>query len=143
MLFLDFIKHCLNKIVSDAQRIPTPIFVKKLYLFFYDYFLTLKQYCAYLLIHVRLFAIPQTVALQPPLSMGFSRQETWVSCHVLLQEIFPSQGSNPGLSHCRQILYCLSHQGSPQTIEIQWLLIFQCLSSRAFQWNIIIALYHT
>ena len=29
------------------------------------------------------------------------------------QEIFPSQGLNPGLLHCRQILYSLSHQGSP------------------------------
>ena len=32
----------------------------------------------------------------------------------LLQGIFPSQISNPGLLHSRQILYCLSHQGSPQ-----------------------------
>ena len=32
-----------------------------------------------------------------------------VSCHALL----PSQGSNPGLPHCRQILYLLSHLGSP------------------------------
>ena len=32
--------------------------------------------------------------------------------HFLLQ-IFPTQGSNPGLLHCRQILYHLSHQGSP------------------------------
>ena len=31
----------------------------------------------------------------------------------LLQGIFPSQGSNPGLLHCRQILYHLSHQRSP------------------------------
>ena len=30
-----------------------------------------------------------------------------------LQGILPSQGSNPGLLHCRQILYRLSHQGSP------------------------------
>ena len=36
-----------------------------------------------------------------------------VNCHALLQEIFPTQGSNPGLPHCRQILYHLSHQGSP------------------------------
>ena len=36
-----------------------------------------------------------------------------VGCHALLQGIFPTQGLNPGLSHCRQILYCLSHQGSP------------------------------
>ena len=31
----------------------------------------------------------------------------------LLQGIFPTQGSNPGLLHCRRILYQLSHQGSP------------------------------
>ena len=30
----------------------------------------------------------------------------------LFQRIFPTQGSNPGLAHCRQILYPLSHQGS-------------------------------
>ena len=36
-----------------------------------------------------------------------------VGCHALLQGIFPTQGSNPGLLHCRQILHCLSHQGSP------------------------------
>ena len=35
------------------------------------------------------------------------------SCHSLLQGIFLTQGSNPGLLHCRQILYPLSHQGSP------------------------------
>ena len=35
-----------------------------------------------------------------------------VGCHALLQGIFPTQGSNPGLPHCRQVLYRLSHQGS-------------------------------
>ena len=35
----------------------------------------------------------------------------------LLQGIFPTQGSNPGLLHCKQILYQLSHQGSPRTLE--------------------------
>ena len=39
---------------------------------------------------------------------------TGVGCHSLLQGIFPIQGSNPGLPHCRQILYQLSHQGSPK-----------------------------
>ena len=34
--------------------------------------------------------------------------------HPLLQGIFPTQGSNPGFPHCRQILYHLSHQGSPR-----------------------------
>ena len=32
-----------------------------------------------------------------------------MGCHFLLQEIFPTQGLNPGLPHCRQTLYCLSH----------------------------------
>ena len=39
-----------------------------------------------------------------------------VSRHSLLQGIFPTQGSNPGLLHCRQILYQLRHQGSPLPI---------------------------
>ena len=38
-----------------------------------------------------------------------------MGCHFLLQGIFPAQGLNPGLLHCRQILYCLSHQQSPFT----------------------------
>ena len=44
---------------------------------------------------------------------GFSRQGYWSGLPSLLQEIFPTQGSNPDLLHCRQIFYCLSHQGSP------------------------------
>jgi len=36
-----------------------------------------------------------------------------VGCHFLLQGIFLTQGLNPGLPHCRQTLYPLSHQGSP------------------------------
>ena len=32
----------------------------------------------------------------------------------LLQGIFPTQGENPGLPHCRWILYQLSHKGSPK-----------------------------
>ena len=36
-----------------------------------------------------------------------------MGCHFLLQGIFPTQGSNPGLPHCRQTLYPLSHQGNP------------------------------
>ena len=36
-------------------------------------------------------------------------KNTGVDCHALLQEIFLIQGSKPGLPHCRQILYCLSH----------------------------------
>ena len=37
--------------------------------------------------------------------------------HSFLQEIFPTQGSNLGLLHCRQIVYHLSHQGRPSASE--------------------------
>ena len=59
---------------------------------------------------------PHRVAHQAPLSMDFPRKNTGVGCHFLLQGIFPTQESNPGLLHCRQILYCVSHQGSPFSI---------------------------
>ena len=36
---------------------------------------------------------------------------------TLLQGIFPTQGLNPGLLHCRQILYHLGHKGSPRILE--------------------------
>ena len=55
-------------------------------------------------------------------------QDTRVGSPSLLREIFPIQGSNPGLLHCRQILYQLSHKGSPRIL--QWV---ACpFSSRSF-----------
>ena len=58
-----------------------------------------------------IFETPWTVTRQAPLSMGLSRQEYW-SGHFLLQGLFSTQKLNPGLLHCRQILYFLSHLGS-------------------------------
>ena len=43
-------------------------------------------------------------------------QNTGVGSHTLLQGIFPTQGSNPGPPHCRQIPYQLSRQGSPEPL---------------------------
>ena len=66
---------------------------------------------------------PKSPALQadsfPPETPGKPKQSLWnspgknigVGIHSLLQEIFPTQGLIPRLSHCRQILYHLSHQG--------------------------------
>ena len=42
----------------------------------------------------------------------FPGKNTGMGCHFLLQEIFSTQGLKPGLPHCRQTLYRLSHQGS-------------------------------
>ena len=44
-------------------------------------------------------------------------KNTGVGSLSLLQGIFPTQGSNPDLPHCRQILYQLSHKGSPRILE--------------------------
>ena len=54
------------------------------------------------------FVTPQTIQ-----SMDSPGQNTGVDCLSLLQGIFPTQASNPGVPHCRQILYQLSHKGSP------------------------------
>ena len=48
---------------------------------------------------------------------GIFQANTGVGSPSLLQGIFPTQGSNPGLQHCRRILYQLSHRGSPRILE--------------------------
>ena len=67
----------------------------------------------------------EPVSLTPPtLAVRFfTTSANWeatknigVGSHSLLQGIFPTQGLNAGLLHCRQILYHLSHQESPQCI---------------------------
>ena len=44
-------------------------------------------------------------------------QNTGLGSLSLLQGIFPTEGSTPGLPHCRRILYQLSHRGSPRILE--------------------------
>ena len=74
----------------------------------------------------------------------FLGNSTGVDCHCLLQGIFPTQGSNPGLLHCRQRVYHLSHlllscllqfrdisQGMSITLLPQHLCICLCISAFA------------
>ena len=56
-------------------------------------------------------------AHQAPVHGDSPGKNTGVGCYALLQGIFPTQGLNPGLPHCRRILYQLSHQGSPRILE--------------------------
>jgi len=67
-----------------------------------------------------------------------------VGCYALLQRIFPTQGSNPGLPHCRRILYQLSYEESPWGVFCLFVFCFFffpqilrteviCLSLSAFQ----------
>ena len=118
---------------------------------------------------VRLFATPWTVAYQAPRLWDFPGKSAEVDWQFLLQGIFPTQESNPGLSHCRQTLYCLSHQGSPQTflassqfffwdpgsssLTLSWILflegwlsplqlvVFLAVLSCTFTWDIILCLF--
>ena len=52
-----------------------------------------------------------------------------VGSHSLLQGIFLTQGWNPSLLHCRQVLYCLSHQGSPREAKLDSILLAKILQS--------------
>ena len=61
--------------------------------------------------HVRLFVTPWTTQ-----SMEFSRQEYWSGEPFRSPGDLPTQGSNPGLPHCRQILYQLP-PAKPKTDE--------------------------
>ena len=46
-----------------------------------------------------------------------------MSCHFLLQGIFPTQGLKPGLPHCKQILFHLSHQGIKTSMKHHLMLV--------------------
>ena len=73
----------------------------------------------YKIYYIWLFATPWTIACQVLCTWNSPGQNTWASSQSLLQGIFSIQGSNPGLPHCRWILYCLSHQGSPKMLMQQ------------------------
>ena len=57
-------------------------------------------------------ATPWSVVYQAPLSMGFSRQESWSGLPFPSPGDLSTQESNPGLLHCRQILYRPSYEES-------------------------------
>ena len=61
--------------------------------------------------HVQLFRTPWNSPWDSP------GQNPGVGSLSLFQVIFPTQGSKPGLPHCRRILYQLSHQARPRTLE--------------------------
>ena len=57
-------------------------------------------------------------------------KNTRLGCHSLLQGIFPTQGSNPGPLPCRQILYHLSHQGTPKVTCTHCRKFIMCMCKR-------------
>ena len=74
------------------------------------------MYCAVLGRSVVSDSLRPLVGLWPtrlPCPWGFTRQEYWSGLPCLLQGIFPTQGLNPGLLHCRWILYQSESPGEP------------------------------
>ena len=59
----------------------------------------------------------QVKVTQLCLTLNSPGHNTGVGSLSLFQGIFSTQGLNPGLPHCRQILYQLSHKGSPRKLE--------------------------
>ena len=73
--------------------------------------LKVKSECQ-LLRSVRIFVTPRTAGCQPP-PWHSPGKNAGMGSHSILQGFFLTQGSNPGLLHCRQIPHHLSHQESP------------------------------
>ena len=76
---------------------------------------------------VWLFVTPWAIAYQAATPWNFLGKNTIVGGHFFLQGSFPTQASNPGLLHCRQMLYNLSHWGSPWNLDsmskTEWFLL--------------------
>ena len=60
-----------------------------------------------------------------------------MGCHFLLQGILPTQGSNSGLLHCRQILYHLNYLGSPKVSAAQDNILVS-FTSKSFTWGLLL-----
>ena len=67
--------------------------------------------------HVQLFETLWPIRPWPIRPWNSPGWNTGVGSLSLLQGIFPTQSLNPGLPHCRWILYQLSHKGSPRILE--------------------------
>ena len=85
-----------------------------------------------MLSHVQLFSIPWSIACQAPLSMEFSRQKYWSEYPFPSPGYLPDPGIKPVSPAGRQILYHLSHQGSPCFMYIHHLIPILNLWGRYF-----------
>ena len=66
------------------------------------------------------------VTKSPKYAWDSPDKNSGMDSHSLLQGLFPTQGSNPGLLNCRQILYHLRHQGSPVVYSRKLIIAFLC-----------------
>ena len=83
------------------------------------------------------WALCDPVDCSPP---GFSvhgnspGKNSGVGCHALLHGIFPTQGSNTGLLHCRQILHHLRHRVEFKSQSCWWMLAYRLLKKYLYIW---------
>ena len=94
-----------SQMLLTVQWLKCVIFTKKYYI---TYYVTMS--CS---VATRFFVTPWVIASQAPQSVEFSRQEYWSGLPFPSPGDLPNPGIELGLLHCRQILYHLSHQGSP------------------------------
>ena len=104
--------HCFGSLKDgDSGSVSLP-FVLDVDISWFDFSCTVLR-CAQLCL-----TLFDPMDCSPPIfSVHSLGKNTGVSGHALLQGIFPTQGLNPGLPHCRQIHYHLSHQGSLRILE--------------------------
>ena len=80
---------------------------------------------------LRLHRLQPTRLLCPWDSPG---KNTGVDCHSLLQRTFLTQGLNPGLLHCRLILYCLGYREVPEFKYPMDYTVHRILQARILEW---------
>ena len=83
--------------------------------------------CACVLSHVQLFVIPWTIACQAP-TWNFPSKDTRVTCHFLLQGIFPAQGLNSCLLHWQAASFATESLGKPYFTHGGGLVAKSCLT---------------
>ena len=107
-------------------------------------YMMIKHICVYILLQlllsrfrrVQLCVTLWTVAHQAPLSWDSPGKDTGVGGHALLQEIFQTQGLNPGLLHSRQILY----HGATREAPYICICMYICICIYSFPFLVLIGI---
>jgi len=125
---INFSSYFLFTYISFPFFLP---FTLEFQCIFYRFYVFVETLCVWKwksCSHVWLFVTSWTRLLCPWNSLD---QNTGEGSHSLCQGIFPRQGSNSGLPHCKMILYHLNHQESPETLYLTQILfsyiLFQVL----------------
>ena len=122
--FLQWIFHfsyCTSSVIVQFQIFYLALFLSFLYLYWYSLYFLLILFTWFPLVLCETESCSVVSNSLRPHGLyspwNFLGQNTGMGNLSLLQGIFPTQGSNSGLLHCRQTLYQLSHKGSPEVLE--------------------------